>query len=177
MGLGFERAAPDIMRRPPQDLKRGVFTFEVLGDMLFYGVWIAALCLGSFVLVLYGFGDGQIGIHCNESLSDGCEAIFRARATCFATLTWFSVFLAWEVVDLRRSFFRMQPGSDRVFTQWMADVWRNQFLFWSVVLGFVTIFPILYIPGLNDVVFKHTAISWVSSLPLYPSSDVGMLTS
>jgi len=160
MGLGFERAEPDIMRRPPHHLNRGVITLEVMVDMIVYGIWIAALCLASFVLVLYGFGNGVIGFRCNESIADGCNAIFRARATCFATLTWMSVFLAWEVIDLKRSFFRMQPGSKRYFTQWMLDVWRNKFLFFAVAAAFVTIFPLLYIPGLNDAVFKHTAITW-----------------
>jgi Na+-exporting ATPase len=64
------------------------------------------------------------------------------------------------MVDMRRSFFRMQPGSKKYLTQWMYDIWRNQFLFWSIVAGFVTTFPILYIPVLNHVVFKHTGISW-----------------
>ena len=40
----------------------------------------------------------------------------------------------------------MQPKSKRYFTQWMYDVWRNQFLFWAVIAGFVTIFPTIYIP-------------------------------
>ena len=159
MGLGFERAAPDIMSRPPQSLKRGVFTIEVMADMLFYGFWVAALCLASFVLVLYGFENGTIGVSCNDSIAHGCDIIFRARATCFATLTWFSLFLAWEVVDMRRSFFKMQPDSNNPF-QFAHDVWRNNFLFWSVIAGFITIFPVLYIPVINDVVFKHTGISW-----------------
>merc|ERR1712000_745789 len=93
MGLGMEVASPDILSRPPQDLKRGVFTLEVM-------------------------------------------------------------------LDMRRSFFRMQPGSKRYFTQWMVDVWRNQFLFWAIIAGFVTIFPTLYIPVINHDVFKHTGISW-----------------
>ncbi|KAK3073954.1 P-type ATPase [Teratosphaeriaceae sp. CCFEE 6253] len=160
MGLGFERAAPDIMSRPPQDLKRGVFSLEIMTDMALYGLWVAALCLSSFVLVLYGFGNGEIGFRCNESIGDGCNTIFRARATCFATLTWFSVFLAWEVIDIRRSFFRMQPNSPHRFTQWARDVWRNKFLFFAVVAGFITIFPVLYIPVINDVVLKHTGITW-----------------
>ncbi|KAK5127708.1 hypothetical protein LTR08_004317 [Meristemomyces frigidus] len=159
MGLGFEVASPDIMQRPPQSLKRGVFTIEVMVDMLVYGLWTAALCLASFVLVLYGFGSGRIGIGCNESI-DTCEEVFRARATCFATLTWLSLFLAWEVVDTRRSFFRMTPDSKRYITQWIHDVWRNPFLFWSVIAGFVLSFPLLYIPVINEKVFKHTGISW-----------------
>ena len=160
MGLGFERAAPDIMIRPPQSLKRGVFTLEVLVDMVVYGLWIAALCLGSFCLVLYAWGDGSLGRNCNDAYSAQCDTVFRARATCFACLTWFSLFLAWEMVDMRRSFFRMQPGSKKYFTQWFHDVWRNKFLFWSIMAGFITIFPVLYIPVINDKVFKHTGISW-----------------
>lgn len=42
----------------------------------------------------------------------------------------------------------------------MRDVWRNPFLFWAIVAGFVTIFPVLYIPVLNTRVFKHVGITW-----------------
>ncbi|KAF1979540.1 potassium/sodium eff [Bimuria novae-zelandiae CBS 107.79] len=160
MGLGFEVASPDILSRPPQNLKRGVFSLEVLLDMVVYGLWIAALCLASFTLVLSGFGDGNLGSNCNDSYSESCDTVFRARATCFACLTWFSLFLAWQMIDMRRSFFRMQPGSRLYFTQWFHDVWRNKFLFYSICAGFITIFPVLYIPLINDVVFKHKGISW-----------------
>lgn len=160
MGLGFQEKAPDVLRRPPHDTKRGIFTIELMVDMVVMGLWIAALCLTAFVLVLHGWGSGEIGIACNGSIDQGCETIFRARATCFACLTWFSLFLAWEVVDMRRSFFRMKPGSKRYFTQWMFDVWENKFLFWAIIAGFVLIFPILYIPVINTEVFRHTGISW-----------------
>lgn len=160
MGLGFERAVPGIMQRPPQNLKTGVFTLEFFVDMVFYGLWIAALCLATFSLVVFGFGDGNLGEGCNDSYSEVCDTVYRARATTFATLTWFALFLAWEMVDMRRSFFRMQPGSKKYFTQWMHDVWRNKFLFWAIVFGFVTLFPALYIPVLNHAVFKHAGISW-----------------
>lgn len=160
MGLGFERAVPDILQRPPQSLKTGIFTMEFLVDMVVYGLWITLLCLSSFVLVVYGFGNGELGQGCNERYSESCELVFRARATTFACLTWFALFLAWEMIDMRRSFFRMQPDSKRYFTQWAIDVWRNQFLFWAVVAGFVTLFPLIYIPTLNTVVFKHAPIDW-----------------
>lgn len=129
-------------------------------DMVVYGLWIAALCLASFTLVLSGWGDGNLGSNCNDSYSEDCDTVFRARATCFACLTWFSLFLAWQMVDMRRSFFRMQPGSKKYFTQWFFDVWRNKFLFWSIMAGFITIFPVLYIPVINSTVFKHKGISW-----------------
>ncbi len=160
MGLGFEAPAPDIMSRPPHPLETGVFTREVLLDMLIYGLWMAALCLTAFSLVLFGFGDGNLGDGCNDSYSSACDTVFRARATTFVCLTWFALFLAWEMVNMRRSFFRMQPKSKKYFTQWAYDVWGNQFLFWAVVAGFITIFPTLYIPVLNHRVFKHAGISW-----------------
>jgi P-type Na+/K+ transporter len=160
MGLGFERAVPDILRRPPQSLKTGIFTTEFLVDMTVYGLWVSVLCLSSFVLVVFQWGDGNLGEFCNERYSDSCDVVFRARATTFACLTWFALFLAWEMVDMRRSFFRMQEGSKRYFTQWMFDVWRNQFLFWAIIFGFVTLFPLLYIPVINTKVFKHKGISW-----------------
>ncbi|KAF1953757.1 sodium P-type ATPase-like protein [Byssothecium circinans] len=160
MGLGFERAVPDILYRPPQSLKTGIFTMEFVIDMVVYGLWITLLCLSSFVLVIYGFGDGDLGVGCNEHYSKSCELVFRARATTFACLTWFALFLAWEMIDMRRSFFCMQPDSKRHFTQWAVDVWRNQFLFWAMVAGFVTLFPLIYIPTLNTVVFKHAPIDW-----------------
>lgn len=75
-------------------------------------------------------------------------------------MTWFALFLAWELMDMRRSFFRMKPDSKRYFTQWMLDVWRNKFLFCGIMIGFVTTFPILYIPVINDKVFRHVGISW-----------------
>ena len=160
MGLGMEIAAPDIMNRPPHNLKMGVFTWEVMLDMTVYGFWAAALCLAAFSLVVFGFGNGDLGTICNDSISDGCQLVFQARATTFTCLTWFALFLAWEMVNMRRSFFRMQPGSKHYLTQWIRDVWRNQFLFWSIFAGFVTVFPIIYVPVINTVVFKHAPISW-----------------
>ena len=159
MGLGMEVAAPDIMNRPPQS-KQGIFTWEVIIDILVYGLWTAALCLASFSLMVWGFGDGNLAQGCNRSYSEECDLVFRARATTFVCLTWFALFLAWEMVNMRRSFFRMQPKSKKYFTQWMYDVWRNKFLFWSIMAGWITMFPILYIPVLNTVVFKHVGISW-----------------
>ncbi|KAF9637999.1 potassium/sodium efflux P-type ATPase [Lasiodiplodia theobromae] len=162
MGLGFEQAAEGIMVKKPRSLKRGVFTPEIMLDMLVYGIWVAALCLGAFSLVIYGFGNGSIGTNCNNTYSASCDLVFRARATTYACLTWFVLFLAWEMVDMRRSFFHMRPPTDgsRWVPQWCRDVWKNQFLFWANISGFVMVFPILYLPVINEEVFRHTGISW-----------------
>ncbi|KAI5845384.1 hypothetical protein BZA05DRAFT_408351 [Tricharina praecox] len=160
MGLGMEVASDDIMTRPPHDVKVGIFTPEVLIDLTVYGLYMSALCLASFTLVVFGFGDGQLGNDCNDRYSADCELVFRARSTTFVSLTWFALILAWEMVHMRRSFFRMEGKPKHPWTLWARNVWRNKFLFWSVIAGFVTVFPIIYIPGLNTVVFKHRPISW-----------------
>lgn len=132
-------------------------------DMVAYGCWVAAICLGAFALVVYGFGDGDLGTNCNNNL-EGCELVFRARGTTFACLSWFVLFLAWEMVDFRRSLFNMRPApSNRKrakATQWIRDIWHNPFLFWSIMIGFAGVFPLIYIPVINDKVFRHTGISW-----------------
>ena len=53
MGLGFERAVPGIMQRPPQSLKRGVFTLEIMVDMLVYGLLMAGCVLGGGTAIVY----------------------------------------------------------------------------------------------------------------------------
>ncbi|KAK6496267.1 Na+ ATPase [Arthrobotrys musiformis] len=171
MGLGFEKAASDILTRPPVG-RQGLFTIEVMIDMIVYGVWIGALCLSSFTLVLYGFNHNegnQLGFNCNNEYTPQCDAVFRARATCFVCLMWFLLFLAWELVDLRRSFFYLHASDAadgekmkkrKVFTQWAVDIWRNRFLFWAVIVGFGSVFPVLYIPVVNTRVFKHKGITW-----------------
>lgn len=40
------------------------------------------------------------------------------------------------------------------------DVRRNNFLLWVMLFGLITIFPTLYIPVINRVVFKHEMITW-----------------
>ena len=102
----------------------------------------------------------KLGTNCNDSIHGDGQLVFRARATTFACLTWFALFLGWEMVNMCRSFFRMQPKSKNYLTQWIRDVWCNQFLFWSIFTGFVTVFPIIYVPVINTVVFKHAPISW-----------------
>ncbi|PWN40311.1 putative ENA2-plasma membrane P-type ATPase [Ceraceosorus guamensis] len=161
MGLGLQQAETDVMRRPPDDLKWGLFNPELMIDTVVYGFWIAALCLAVFTLSFFGFGTSVYGFECNRSLTydSSCEDVYRSRGATFAFLTWASVILAWEVVSMRRSFFRMGKGHS-LWTQWFHDTWRNKVLFFSVVFAFFTIFPILYIPGLNTLIFLHQGLSW-----------------
>ncbi|KAI1116858.1 hypothetical protein F5Y14DRAFT_458363 [Nemania sp. NC0429] len=158
-GLGREAASREVMRKPPHDRASGVFTKQVLIDMAVYGTWMGTLTLGTFIIVVYGANNGQLGRDCNKRWSEECEPVFRARAAVFAELTWLILFSAWEFKDIRRSIFRLNPDSSSRF-QLLEDVYENKFLFWAVVIGALSVFPVVYIPVLNTSVFKHTSISW-----------------
>lgn len=158
-GLGREKASADVMERPPHDNKRGVFTMELITDMLVYGTIQGTCCLMTFVFIVYGPGPDGLGVDCNRHYNESCDVVFRARAAVFAELTWLILLSAWEFKAMRRSMFRINAHDTRTFP-FFADIWENQFLFWSVVIGALSVFPAVYIPGLNTSVFKHKGITW-----------------
>lgn len=158
-GLSREKASTDIMRKPPHDKNRGVFTNQILVDMFVYGVLMGTCTLMTFVIVVYGKYGGDLGVNCNTKHSDACTAVFRARAAVFAELTWLILISAWEFKSIRRSMFRLNPDSESRFPIF-KDLYENKFLFWAVVIGALSVFPTVYIPGLNTNVFKHGSISW-----------------
>ncbi|CAI4057957.1 uncharacterized protein SKDI_04G2710 [Saccharomyces kudriavzevii IFO 1802] len=158
MGLGLEKAAPDLMDRPPNDSEVGIFTWEVIIDTFAYGFLMAGSCMAAFTGSLYGINKGGLGHNCDGSYSDSCRDVYRSRSAAFATMTWCALILAWEVVDMRRSFFRMHPDTDSPVKEFFKGIWGNQFLFWSIMFGFVSAFPVVYIPVINDKVFLHKPI-------------------
>ncbi|KAI2482274.1 Sodium transport ATPase 5, partial [Pyrenophora tritici-repentis] len=97
-------------------LKRGVFTLEVVLDMFVYGLWIAALCLGSFALVMFGFGDGNLGNNCNESYNNTCDTVFRARITWEWAIVFIATFLFFLGIEswkwAKRVYFRKQEAKN-----------------------------------------------------------------
>jgi Na+-exporting ATPase len=159
-GLGKEKAASDVMRRPPHDNKKGVFTWQIVTDMLVYGVIMGTCTLMTFIFIVYGPGQDGLGDDCNKGYNASCDVVFRARAAVFAELTWMILVSAWEFKSLRRSMFALDPDNTTSKFPFFKDVYANRFLFWSVVIGALSVFPAVYIPGLNTAVFKHRGISW-----------------
>ncbi|KAL8914968.1 MAG: hypothetical protein Q9171_000595 [Xanthocarpia ochracea] len=166
-GLGRERASSDIMKRLPHKSKHGVFTGQVIVDMIVYGTIMGTCTLLTFVIIIYGVGNGNLGHDCNHAYNESCNTVFRARAAVFAELTWLILVSAWEFKNLRRSMFSLDPersgGSKFPF---FKDIYENRFLFYAVVIGAVSVFPAVYIPGLNIKVFKHMGIGWEWALSL-----------
>ncbi|KAI0408515.1 hypothetical protein F4802DRAFT_605110 [Xylaria palmicola] len=166
LGLGLEEAQPDIMLRPPHDLRIGVFTREIIIDKFAYGFFMGALCIFTFAFVSYGPKEWAVplsgSVDCNQGYAATCDPVYRARAATFATLSFLLLVTAWEVKHFTRSLFAMYPeelGGAGPFSV-VRTVLRNRFLFWAVIAGFLATFPVVYVPVVNRVVFKHTAIGW-----------------
>ncbi|EDK38630.2 hypothetical protein PGUG_02728 [Meyerozyma guilliermondii ATCC 6260] len=160
MGLGQEKASEDILDQPPNNT---IFTYEVIGDMVAYGFWMSCCCLLCFVVIVFGKGDGYLGENCNSTSADKhvCELVFKGRSASFANMTWCALILAWECIHPVNSLFYMRQDTDNPWWKQTAiDLWDNQFLFWSIIGGFVSVFPVVYIPVINDKVFLHGPIGY-----------------
>ncbi|KAH8776558.1 hypothetical protein F5883DRAFT_249146 [Diaporthe sp. PMI_573] len=167
LGLGLEEAQPDVMQRAPHDLRVGVFTRELIVDKFVYGTAMGLICLGVFATVVFagvseavGPGGYTLGDACNSGFNDSCTVVFRARAATYAVLTFLLLVTAWEAKHFTRSLFNMHPEKYRGPLSIFKTVWANQFLFWAAVAGFVLVFPLVYVPVINEVVFKHMGIGW-----------------
>lgn len=155
----MEAAEKDILLRPPQNLRVGVFTADLIRDKFIYGTFMGGLCLVAFTSVAYSSG-GDLGADCNEHYNSSCGVVYRSRSTTYATLSFLLLVTAWEVKHFTRSLFNMDPTEWSGPTAVFKTVWKNRFLFWAVVAGFAVTFPVIFIPGLNQTVFKHHAITW-----------------
>lgn len=160
LGLGMEEAQADIMIRPPRDMRVGVFTKELITDKMLYGSFAGILCLISFVIVVYGAGHGNLGEDCNAEWNGSCDVVFRGRATVFAVLSFLLLVTAWEVKHFSRSLFNLDPSRYRGKFSIFKALVHNGFLLWAVVAGFLITFPVIYIPVVNETVFKHRGITW-----------------
>jgi len=105
----------------------------------------------SFVIVVYAVGRNRIGPDCGDVMDPACGIVYRARACVFISLTILILLHAFEMKHPRRSIFQ-------------TNLFRNKTLFFSVLGGIFVLIPTLYIPVLNEVVFKMWAITWEWSL-------------
>jgi magnesium-transporting ATPase (P-type) len=128
IGLGLEKADDDVMERPPHQ-KSSLFTFEVILDMLFYGIVAGGLALGAFVFVIYVYGSSHIALFggipsdCNRitlvsasgapgeipitATDNSCYYVYRARGTSFVTLNLLILIHAFSCKNQRKSLLRI----------------------------------------------------------------------
>ncbi|KAK3717248.1 hypothetical protein LTR37_005957 [Vermiconidia calcicola] len=165
IGLGLEPASADVMSRRPHSLKTGVFTKELIVDKFIYGTFMGCLCLVSYVIVVFGAADGDLGADCNETYNSTCGLAYRARGTAYSILTVLLSVMALEAKHLTLGLFNMSPEKSGPLSL-LTTITKNRFLFFAVMAGMITPFPIIYIPIINQVVFRHHPLSWEWGLVL-----------
>lgn len=147
LALGLEPTAKDAMDKSPAAYKT-IFTMWWFIDLIFYGFMMGSLSLVSFIIVVWGRGNGDLGRDCNEgAYNASCELLFHGRAACFATLCFILMLHALTCKHLEHSIFRMT----------LLD---NKFLLWSVSALSLSVFPILYIPRISDYAFQVLGLGW-----------------
>ncbi|XMA07855.1 hypothetical protein WAI453_000646 [Rhynchosporium graminicola] len=165
-GLGFQDSSGQSVfpLSPLQILWVNMLTSSLWSIWLCTRIIMGTCTILTFVIIIYGVNGGRLGNECNarynnDSYETSCDPVFRARAAVFAELTWLILISAWEFKSLRRSMFLLDPTTNSRFP-FFKDVYENKFLFWSVMIGAVSVFPAVYIPYLNTRVLKHTGITW-----------------
>ncbi|MBN1928624.1 MAG: cation-translocating P-type ATPase [Chlorobiaceae bacterium] len=107
LALAVDPAAPDIMKRPPNDQKRGIFTRSVMALMLAGGIWSTIVNLALF----------EWARHSGRSLEE-------AMTMTFVSLVLIQFFKAYN--------FRSE--TEHVFTNIFSNRWLNLAIVWELTL-------------------------------------------
>lgn len=147
LALGLEPTPSDAMDRKPREY-RTIFTFWWIFDLFFYGFLLGAIAIANFAIVMWGYFDGYLGVDCNEDLSkDVCNHTGRARGAVFASFLIVLMIHAFVCKHPTQSILRM-------------NLLENKVLLWSVIILGVSVFPVVYIPVINNKVFLLFGIKW-----------------
>lgn len=147
LALGLEETPSDAMDRAPSAYQ-SMFTMWWIIDLFSYGFFMAAIAIGNFAVVMWGYFDGDLGIDCNVNLDDSvCNKTGRARGAVFATFLFILLVHAFNCKHPTQSIFRM-------------NLLENRPLLYSVTVLIISVFPVIYIPVINDKVFLLFPIAW-----------------
>lgn len=147
LALGLEETPDDAMLRRPHEFQT-VFTKWWIIDLFAYGIFMGAIALANFAAVMYGYFDGYLGERCNEDLSrELCNQTGRARGAVFASFLFVLLIHAFVCKHPQQSIFSM-------------NLLENKALLWSVTILGASVFPVIFIPVINDKVFLLFPIEW-----------------
>jgi Na+-exporting ATPase len=155
MALGLEHVHPQQMMIPPRTEKESLFCRKNVIDILYYGVMMGLICLANYAIVIYGYGNGSLGIDCNMSFGsnenrDTCVDVYRARGALFVTMTVLLLLHAHTCRDLVNPTWTWKGLTQK----------QNYHMYASWFFGFAIMIIVLYAPVINTEVFKHLPITW-----------------
>ncbi|WP_277630879.1 calcium-translocating P-type ATPase, PMCA-type [Atopococcus tabaci] len=132
IALGMEPAEQDVMDHPPRGKGATFFSNGVFPSILYQGV-----LEGGLTLFVYWWATNN-PVHAGDPELVHLDALTMA----FATLGLIQLFHAFNVKSIKNSLFQVGP-------------FRNKPFNWAVLLSFVLLAMVIFVPGLND--FFHVA--------------------
>lgn len=147
LALGLEPTPIDAMQKGPDEFSN-MFVFWWFVDLIVYGLIISGLALANFSITLWGYFDGYLGFGCNESISnDVCNFTGQARGACFASFLIILMVHAFTCKHPTKSVFQM-------------NFFDNKTLLVSALVLILSVFPVIYIPVINEEVFLLASLGW-----------------
>ena len=145
-GISTDLIDPRLLRLPPGRID--IFSKELVIDILVYGVLLGGLSLGAFIVVAFGFDKiSPLAKDCLDYNSPNCSTVYRARATCIATITLLLQVHAYNVRRPRSSLFK-------------TSLIDNKWLVGTVAFGVLSLFPMIYAEPVAKYVFIHEMLTW-----------------
>lgn len=123
LALGVEPPVKGVMKRPPRNPKRGIFTRNLIVDISYQGVAISAATLLVFGYFLFRTRGGDLN---------------HARTAAFVTLAMAQLFHAFNCQNHRVSLFR-------------TGLFTNKWMVIAVLSSVVMLLGGMYLPFLKDI--------------------------
>ncbi|KAJ3189178.1 hypothetical protein HDU85_002803 [Gaertneriomyces sp. JEL0708] len=148
--LAMAPSQPSQMLASPRT--RSLFTLEFVLDALISGVVIGIcglLCFTLSTIINTDLSSITAEVCNHEGYTLACEEVYRSRAVAFVSLGLLLVLHGWNCSDVRKSAWSTSlAGRD----------WKRMCA--AVCVGIVLVVPVVYIPGVNDKVFKMKGFGW-----------------
>jgi Ca2+-transporting ATPase len=150
LALAVDPPAADLMRRPPRDPRKGIFSREVIGLMMLGGIWEMLVNLGVFAWALAGDG-----------------GLPHAMTLCFLTLVLVQFVKAYCFRSERESVFRGTFGNR----------WLNAAVCWEMaMLALVLNVPLLlHAFRLQPLGLTDWAVAIAGALSIVPVLEIGKI--
>ena len=151
LGLGVERPAPEVMRRPPRAPEQRLIDWPLaLHAYLFLGLIEAAIAMGAFFFVLR-----HAGWHYGKAIAASNHNYMRATTACFSAI------VVLQIVNV----FICRSATRSVVT---TGIMGNSLIWGGVLLEVLLVLAIDYTPWGNQIfgTVPITAQVWLFVLPL-----------
>jgi len=150
LGLGVERPAPAVMRRPPRSQRQRLLNWPLaLRAYCFLGMIEAIAAMAAFFYVLFGAG-WQYG----QSLATSDPLYRQATTACLSAI------IVMQIVNV----FLCRSATRSVFS---VGLLGNSLIIWGVILEIALILPIAYTPW-GNLIFGTAPIAgqvWLFLIP------------